>query len=143
MEKTIFDLVEVKFGDKVTTARPYEFEQDKKGNFIKAIKAITTCPNCGHGEVVNLDDGLQVKCSNCNFGSDKYFDRDPSLYSEDVIINNAQEEIINLLEDRPAIKVNSNTSTITIDKSNDVQSLVSNCPFIDPIEIGLFTKDEI
>jgi len=143
-EKTIYDLIEIRFGKERVLARPFEFDQDKDGNLLCASKAITTCPNCGHGQEVYLGtDDIVIECDNCGFGKDAY-KVDPQLYAEDVSVDRSliEDEILNILnEEKKPEGIKTNTKSITVDEESG--SLKSSCPFRDPIEMGLFITDEL
>lgn len=151
-EQTIFDLIEIYFGDEKTAARPFEFSQDDDGNLIKALKASTSCPYCGHGQTVDLNGwiggAIGVKCENCGAG-DSYFVEQPERSDANfTTVGIDRSEIQSAIEselsedNNESIVVEPNNS-ITIDDSNDVQTLKSGCAFVDPIELGLMTIESI
>ena len=149
MEKNIFDLIKVSFGDRIVDARPFDFTQDENGNFIKCSKAITTCPECGHGQEVYINDGdydepYQSVCENCGLGTYDVNDEDNNIH-EDTYINENTDSPNN------DIKITKNDdngikplqSKIAISKKDEVEVLVSGCTFVDPIELGLIEIEEI
>lgn len=161
----MFDLIDVHFGSEKTTARPYEFDQDDQGNLIKATKAITSCPNCGHGNDVDLTiffegEEIIIKCNECGFGyfkeweanddiplnaNSSYVNVDYSDIEKDIlsVLNEENTEEDVKKDNKSKIIKNDYSGNITIDESNDIQTLKSDCPFIDPIEMGTFVIDEI
>lgn len=158
MQENILDLIEIYFGSEKTTARPFKFHEDDKGNLIEPKKAITSCPNCGHGNEIDLDnffpgEKIVIQCPECGFG----------FYESDIIENNndvpldanqstvsidyaeLEKDILSALsDDKESISIeNKYNNNIVIDESEDVQSLKLDHPFIDPIEMGTFVIDEI
>ena len=160
-EQTIFDLLEVHFGDEVVQARPFEFETDDDDNFIKPLKASTTCPHCGNGQVIDIPDvgEIYASCDNCGAGQGYVAPCEEPLYSSSITVErpgvNAdldKEELENQItemlssddDDEVAPKITAkDQNTITIDDSSDVQTLKAKCAFVDPIELGLFQVDEL
>lgn len=157
MEQNVYDLVEVTFGDKKTTARPFEFEKDSKDNLVKPLKAITSCPSCGHGNEVDMSNWsggiLNAKCHNCGVG-EEHVNNSLNANHNTVSVSLEQDILnaLNSLDDskqdmKPIIRkdkgIKGRDSKITIDSSNDVGSLKAECPFIDPIAMKTFILDEI
>ncbi len=69
-----FDLTTVLFGDRESTGRPYEFvdDIDNPGGVI-ATKLSSSCPECGHGVIVEVT-GVRPSrgaCGNCGLGAEK------------------------------------------------------------------------
>lgn len=162
MVENMFDMIPVRFGDRETLARPFDFIQDADENFVAPIKGITTCPYCGHGQEVDLQgkvggDVINLKCFNCGAGEEDFIEpeKTPLQPSADIIVDNGpledmnssdiEKEILAALAEgdeeqgiSPDLKV-----SITIDEDQEIQTLKSSCPFIDPIELGLFQIDEL
>lgn len=146
MPQSIYDLIEVYFGNEVIMARPYSFTEDANGDLINAKLASTSCPKCGHGVIVKLILGRKAICENCNYGRDDDILNDDE-YQEVPFINqhdddeddDLEEEMMKLLKDDDGIS--GIRDTITIDEQSG--NLKTSCPFIDPIELGTFVKDEI
>lgn len=144
MPENMFDLIPVRFGDKDTYARPYSFTQDSEENFLTPIKGITTCPYCGHGQEINFKDNtiLNIKCANCGAGNEEpdNINKNTNI-TNDINVDDIETEILAAFENNgitPNVK-----ASITIDDDNDIQTLKSSCPFIDPVELGLFQIDEL
>lgn len=169
MEKSMFDLITVRFADKYTDARPFEFFKDSEDNFIAPAKAITSCPFCGHGQEVDLSyvedfENISVVCANCNAGNEVKEFNDPELSqnpSSDIVIETpkqyqdaddveaeilaalAEEDLAIISEDGEESYKTSMKESITIDDSQEIQSLKSSCPFVDPIKLETFQLDEL
>jgi len=156
--ESLFDLIEVYFSGEVIQARPYEFDRDENGDLICPTKASTSCPFCGHGNIVNLTGWqpgctVNAQCENCGAGESSFDYPDSySLNSNiDTVsverdIGDIEKEILESLneEEEDAPKINIKTKgSITIDTSSDVQTLKSDCPFVDPIQMGTFVLDEV
>lgn len=151
MPQNIFDMIEVYFGNEKITARPFSFTENEHGDFIEPTLASTTCPKCGHGVTIKLLYGINAVCENCNYGSSgqnlnsSVLETDvretissiPSL--NQIIEDDLETQMMKLLNDDKGISAIKNT--ITIDEKSG--TLKTSCPFIDPIELGLFTTDEI
>lgn len=157
--KTVFDLMEVIFGNEETVGRPFEFTEDGDGNFVEAIKVITSCPNCGHGqEVMIISDKrpIPASCDNCGLG-ENYLDAEISVESK-VIIDDIDVNMQNVEHDPEEVakmmmalansesrtdSIKGNSGSIDIDTTDEVEILVSSCAFVDPIELGKFEVEEI
>jgi len=104
------------------------------------------CSNCGAGNSSwQYTDGYSLN-SNIDTVSvnrdTSYIDKDIDDLDRDV--SDIEREVLESLyeDDTPKIKTNSSGS-ITIDESKEVQTLKSNCPFVDPVQMGTFVIDEI
>lgn len=160
MQENILDLITVKFGDSETTARPYKFLEDDKGNLVKATLASTSCPDCGHGIDVDVEywhgGDLHATCDNCGSGMDYYskpqdnIDANASTVFVDKNIRSIEDDILDALKDEvdEESKIDEepkigDTGKIKIDMPTDIKSVENDCPFVDPIDLGLFVLDEI
>lgn len=150
-----FDLIEVRFGNELTQARPYQFDQDENGNLIKPIKASTICPHCGHGNEVDLSNWgyeiISLKCTNCGAGEEDFVEPPKTLDANSTTVNierDIEKEIIEALSDGPEKPKREmidpvNKGSIEIDNSAEIETLKSSCPFVDPIELGKYVLDEL
>lgn len=154
MEQNVYDLVEVTFGDKKTTARPFEFEKDSKDNLVKPLKAITSCPSCGHGNEIDMSNWtggiLNARCHNCGVGEEHV--NNSLNANHNTVSVSLEQDILNALDDqsitemKPIVRtggIKTRESKITIDSSSEVGSLKAECPFVDPIALNLIEIDEI
>jgi hypothetical protein len=154
-ETTLLDLITVYFGVEETQARPFDFSKDSNGDLVKALKASTSCPYCGHGQEVNLEGwyggAIGVKCKECGAGEDFFVEQPDNLDANFATIeinkSNIQSEIEAELKDDEintgkSIVINA-TKSIKIDESKEVQTLMANCSFIDPIELGLMEIEKV
>ena len=151
--ENLFDLIEVRFGTELIHARPFDFEADEKGDLVKALKASTSCPFCGHGNEVDLSSWhggtISVKCVNCGAGDEDFSEPEYSIdaNSDTVYVDRKTEQaILEALEgvgSNDGIDISKNNNSITIDSSEEVETLKSGCPFVDPIQLGIYTLDEV
>lgn len=155
-DQTIFDLIIIYFGEEETTARPFEFLTDDNDDLIKPIKASTSCPYCGHGQEVDLtywtEGPIGVQCTECGAGDNYFVEQPENIDANSDTVNVDRSKIQSELEaelsddeeepDKKSITVK-NSGSITIDESEDVETLKSNCPFVDPIDLGLIEIEEI
>jgi hypothetical protein len=122
---SLYDRIElIVAGTQSLSARPIDFEYDNDGNPINVIKYETTCPECGQmivfepSEIVIRNKVLYVGCSLCGKGH----------------ISN--DEVVPVLARRPEIVVVPSGQRLELDRLSEVVD--RGCPFIDPIEAGIF-----
>ena len=151
---TILDLITIYFGDQETQARPFDFSKDSKGDLLRPIKASTSCPHCGHGQEVDLENwthgAIGVQCTNCGAGDNYFLEQSLNKDANSTTIEVDRSDLEKELEEDLSTDINTGESivieannSITIDDSNDVSSLKSACPFIDPIELGLIQIEQV
>lgn len=155
MEKNMYDLVTIFFGDIETQARPFEFTKDDDDNFIEPCKAITTCPKCGHGQEVFINGSDSVffaTCDNCNLGYEEveYEDiEDEDTEDEENRVENTNSIEIQEIKEKLSRNlykekcINSISSNIKVEKSDDIEVLTSGCTFVDPISLGTFNLEDL
>jgi hypothetical protein len=143
----LFDLITVSFGYYTTQARPSDFFKDDQDNFIAVKKISTSCPVCGHGVeadiVAPIVDGvynLSLFCENCEAG----YKEDPSSPKQVEIMGTFENDTVEDKEedeDFSNIVANNLEDDIVVNWDSKVKAY--RCPFIDPIEKGLFSVDAI
>lgn len=119
---TVYDRIEIIVsGLERLTARPIEFEYDPTGNPIKVMRYESTCPACGNmiifspGDIIKRGGKDHVICNNCHVDAYDEFD----VKGPDIRIKQTGQEVVK--NDKP----------------------VPVCPFVDPIEIGIFDSLEL
>lgn len=133
-----YDPVNVKFKNTVIMARPVEFEFDSKSEPIRALKLVTTCPDCGaYNEVdvaytvIDENSLISVVCTQC--GATKI--PDPILPSPPPPVISKPEVVVN------TPKVESIKSKGSVGIGDD--GFVSNGVFVDPIALGAFNIEDL
>jgi len=117
MDPSPYDRIEIIVaGLEKLTARPTAFEYDSLGNLTLATEFETTCPSCGSvvnflvGDIIKYGGNDHVNCPHCQLNYHDEFEK-----KHTISVNMGGQEM----------------------KVKDVKPVVI-CPFIDPIEVGIF-----
>jgi len=156
----LFDHVPIFIETEEVEGRPYDFEFLSDGTPVRIRKIVTSCPFCGQGndiDVEDLTDGLydgrsfEWQCNICKRGKvglyiddldDEYIDIDVHQnFIEEDNKENENEELEKMVQKRPDESITSKRDSVTID--DDTGTLKATCAFVDPIELGRFVIDEL
>lgn len=117
MDSSPYDRIEIIVaGLEKLTARPTAFEYDSLGNPTLATEFETTCPSCGSvvnflvGDIIKRGDKDHVNCPHCQLN---YYDE---FEKKSIISVRMGGQDMKVAETKPVVI----------------------CPFIDPIEVGIF-----
>ena len=125
---SVYDRIElIVAGKQKLSARPINFRYDDDGNPVEVTLYETTCPGCGNmiqfvpSQMVEKDGLWYVGCFVCNKGFVEPEKSAPELVVEpEVIVRPSGQK---LEKERPLVPVD------------------RGCPFIDPIEVGIFEAE--
>lgn len=112
-----FELITVDIGGILIKARPYEYNLDPSNPDAVPTKLSTSCPQCGYGITVIVNNQLSIQkvgCDNCGFG-----------------IIETPEAVVSSISAKQNYQVNTTIQPKTAD------------PFRNPLTIGLLTLSDL
>ncbi len=137
-----YNLVEVRFKKTVVHARPVEFVFDTAGQPIKATKLVTTCPNCGaYNEIdvstiiITEDVILNRNCSQCESVVESIV-YDPAVSTEKIEV-----KPVAALVKQNDVKREGISGKELVDINDE--GFTTNSVFVDPVALGNFEIEDL